>query len=667
MRQGRLLTVDRARRINVNQDAVDLLTELGLRLDPDQRRPRFILSRTVRLAFRSPRKLPTREWAERYFPVIDGPMQGRWRHSNQPSAVGIMDAWDFPSVQLVVNVAGVQQSKSLLKQLFVAASMDQDPGSTLLGFPDEKSAQEEIKERIIPLFEASRRLARYKTGRVEDIRTGGIKLRNMNIYLAWSGSPQTWGAKAIRYFYADEVDNYKAAAGQLSSPVSLGLDRQKTVQYGRKAYISSSPSIESGSIWTLASEAQVTFRYHVFCPTCGAAQCMHFGDYDNLEGKRLRWPKGADWRDVKHKNLAWYECEHCGARWDDAVKRRIIQAGEWRCSRTGLVLHEYLRIHRPFSVAFWSPAYNAPYVTFSDIAAVFLRAMSFEGETRNIELRRFFNNYEALPSRIYRPRRKIEEILRLRDDRPRGALPDEGKVACLVAGVDTQDNGFWWRVRAFGYGESLTSWGVDEGFAPDLEAIERILFESEWRTRSGAAIPVRLACIDAMGHRTEEVYTWTRKHRGRTQACQGMDAARFTGVPLRWSNIEYYPRSKRPIPGGLKLCQVSGRHFKDSLYSRFAIDVGYPGAINLHSETSDEYAKHMSAEFFDEQLQRWVCPKGVANHLWDSELLCYVAADILRIKQMPDPAVKKASSRRTESESDQGRVLSRIKSPYGRR
>ena len=55
-------------------------------------------------------------------------------------------------------------------------------------------------------------------------------------------------------------------------------------------------------------------------------------------------------------------------------------------------------------------------------------------------------------------------------------VPGGGVVACLLAGVDTQDDGFYYEIRAFGFGFERESWGIREGKVPTFEALAQVLW-----------------------------------------------------------------------------------------------------------------------------------------------------------------------------------------------
>lgn len=158
-----------------------------------------------------------------------------------------------------------------------------------------------------------------------------------------------------------------------------------------------------------------------------------------------------------------------------------------------------------------------------------------------------------MPWREYTEVRSEEAILKLRDHRPRGLVPSEKPVAGLLAAIDTQDTGFYYEIRAWGYGLTPDSWQVREGFVLSFDDLERILFSDEYRNSEGDRYPVQFTVIDAMGHRTKEVYDWTRRFRRRVMPLQGVDRL---NQPVAYTKIDTYPGTNKAIPGGLILMRV---------------------------------------------------------------------------------------------------------------
>lgn len=178
---------------------------------------------------------------------------------------------------------------------------------------------------------------------------------------------------------------------------------------------------------------------------------------------------------------------------------------------------------------------------------------------------------------------------------PLASLPD------AEAGIDTQDHGCWYRIRAFGWGgEGLSreSWGVRCGYVTSWGDLEQVLWKDRYCDADGRDYPVLLAVQDALGHRTSEVYDFCLQHRGSVIPAFGRDT-----MPQRfaWGHQEYYPGSKKPIPGGLKSLTVNTKFFKDRLAHLLEIKPGDPSAFHLEADFTEADAAHYTSEFVNEK------------------------------------------------------------------
>lgn len=578
-------------------------------------------SKAERKVLRKRRKVSVSAWAEQHRVLTMSSMPGPWRNEVTPYLSGIMDAACERYVERVIVCKSPQVGVSEAAHNYVGWAIDRNPGPVLYVYPDEDTARENSQDRIQPMITSSRRLRSYLTGAKDDEAIMRINLQHMPVYLAWARSAARLGNKPIKHVIFDEVDKYPATTNKAEGgPIALGEKRTLTYRWNRTIWEISTPTVESGAIWqAMQHKAQVVFVFWVRCPVCGIMQRMEFD--------RIKFPKQErDPRRVEAGKLARYECNGCGDHWDDARRDKAVRLGEWRSQDTGETLPAYLSKDRPKAVGFHIPSWVSPFVSLSEVAAAFLKGLK-----DNIALRDFMNNHKAEPWVEYRTERSEDAILKLRDDRPPGLVPGGGVIAGLTAGVDTQDAGWWYEIRAWGYGEEMESWQIRAGFVPTLGALERVLWKDAYADSSGNKYLVMLCCIDAMGHRTHDVYDWCRKHRGRTYPTQGMQTMT---APHAWFNVDYYPGTKKPIPGGLRRVNVNTTFYKNLLSTRLAIAPGDPGAWHLHAETTEEWARHMCAEFVNDSEQ-WECPKHKPNHGWDCSVLNLVAADILGLRFMP--------------------------------
>lgn len=568
-------------------------------------------------------------WAERHRVLTTETRPGPWRNRTMPHAAGILDASFTPSVEVVIICAPPQTAKSEIVNTCLAYAADVAPGSALVIYPDELTARENSKFRIQPMFSSSPRLRQYLTGTDDDVSYLLINLLHMQIYMGWARSVARLANKAVPYVVFDECDKYEAASKKEADWMSLGEWRTSTFRGRRKIWKLSTPTIETGPIWVaLTTEAEVVYRYFLRCPFCGHFQEMDFA--------RIRWPEDERSAErVETDDLAHYECVSCATHWKDPERDIAAITGEWR-GPDGMELMQHLERHRPRKIGFHHPRWIVPFSPISSSAAAFLRGLKDKNKLKD-----FCNGHKAEPWVVYERQRDEDRILALRDARPRGAVPGGDVVSALTAGVDTQDDGWWYEIGAWGYGLSRESWQVREGFVTTIEDLARILWEDEYRDAAGNRYSVLYAAIDAMGHRTAEVYDFCRKNRGRITPVKGMGRK---NQPITWSNQEFYPASKRPIPGGMMLALVDVGHYKDLLSTLLTVGPGDPGAWHLHAETTEEWARQMVAEVVDEKGE-WVCPPSRPNHAWDVSVYRLVAAEIKGVCHMRQPEHRAADTK----------------------
>jgi phage terminase large subunit GpA-like protein len=197
--------------------------------------------------------------------------------------------------------------------------------------------------------------------------------------------------------------------------------------------------------------------------------------------------------------------------------------------------------------------------------------------------------------------------------------------------IDTQDNGFFYEIRAWGYGFEQESWQIREGFLDSFAALEQMLWNDEYKDVDGNRYIIQLTGIDAMGHRTAAVYDWCRKNRGRVVPLQGVERM---NSPHAFTKIDCYPGTNKPIPGGLQLLRVNTNHYKDLLASKLEINPSDPGAWHMHSEMARDWALMMVSEFVNDK-GLWECKSGAANHAWDISGYGLAIAAVIGLKYRP--------------------------------
>ena len=588
-------------------------------------------SRDERKVLRRKKPMRPSEWAEKNIVLpSDSPVPGPYRCSMVPYAAGVMDASFFPGVEEIVMCWPSQTSKTTIVNNCLAYAADRAPGNAIVTYPDEVTSKDNSKDRLLAMINASPLLRTFKTNKTDDEGAVKIKLRHMIIYMAWANSAARLANRPAPYGVADEEDKFPVTVGKKESgPVDLLRNRARNFAHMRKLWRVSTPTIETGPIWrALTEECELVFVYYVRCPHCSATQLMVMGD--GKEGRGIKWSGGskADPKEVHTRKLAYYECEKCHESWSDSARNMAVRMGQWRDRDTGMALEACLKSVKPRVIGFHLPAWVSPFVSLSECAAAFLLGLN-----DLTKLKKYKNDYEAKPWIIRTHERKVDAIFELCDERPEGMVPGGNRVSCLTAGIDTQDYSFWYEIRAWGWGTSMDSWQIRAGEVLTFNDLEEILWNSEYRDPDGNLYFVRLALQDAMGHRTADVYDFCRRHGPMIFATQGKDTL---AQPFAWSSIDFYPGGKKPIPGGLKLIRFDTNFFKNELSRRLGVNLGDPGAWRFHTELTDAWAAHMSAEFIGES-GKWECPEGKDNHGWDCSVLNRLAGEVLGVKYWPQP------------------------------
>ncbi|SDO95422.1 terminase gpA endonuclease subunit [Desulforhopalus singaporensis] len=556
-----------------------------------------------------------------------------------PHVVGQLDAADRPFVRCVVVCAGPQSAKSTMVDSYMGYRMDRAPGPALSVYPDKLTAEKNCRKRIHTMIDMSPRLRRLKTGNRDDITNLSVKLSTMEFLMGWSGSAISLSNESIMLLDLQEVDKYPESPNKKEAgTIEVAETRVIAFPNSYKIFITSTPTTENGPIWqALTVECEVIYDYYAKCPYCGKVQHMVF--------ENIKWPKGddghsIDYRDIFREKLAWYECEECSAKWSDYDRNQAIQTKSWYERRSdgkrGLKLEEHLEKFRPAYIGFHQPSWISSRVSLSKVAADWLRIKDPRRDKNQQRKARknFYNKHKAEAWLEREVTRTDDMLLALKDDRPAGVVPGKNKVAGLVFGADTQDDGFWYSIYAIGYGKVPERWLVQDGFVFSFDDLEAVLWENVYKDTDGNIYPVQFGLLDSMGHRTSEVYDFCDGFPGLILPSKG---ERTMATPYNYADVEFYPGTeKKKFPGNLKRVRVNTTHYKDKLDGLFRVKAADPGALRFHSEISEDFVFQMLAEERDENGV-WVNDKNRANHQWDCGVLALVAADIKGIRFWPTP------------------------------
>lgn len=615
-------------------------------------------SRAEKKILRKRKKIAVSAWAEKHRYLTMSAIPGQWRNEVTPYLPGIMDAAAFSSVRVITVCKCPQSGVTEAVNNFVGAAIDQDPGPVLYTFPDKDTADENSRDRILPMIKSSKRLRGYLSGTRHDESMMRINLAHMPIYMSWASSPARLANKPIRYGVSDEVDKFAARGSKETGPLDQIDKRFTTYRDSYKWWRISTPTVERGLIWqAMTTDAEVIFYFWARCPECGRDQLMSDERIVSAD------PDETDPRAIRRKNLGRHACEHCDALWDDHQRNRAVALGQWRAQGPddplGLELFAYLTARRPMSIAFHLPAWVTRFNTLG-----YCLASKKEAETGDLDKKKnYANQVQALPHKQI-----VVETVASAYKTAECALPAQtapSEAVALTCGIDCQKTGFYFLVR--GWARDYTSWMIHYGRLGAWADIEEMLFYSTYPVaESSRRMAIARALIDTGGSKfnpdmsmTEEAYWWLRKNGvGRGARCWGSKGASWPQAhKVKVSKPIDKTPSGKAIPGGLQILTIDTEKFKDAFFWRLEQAVGGIGlsmAAWVHAGTGEDYWSHITAEHKiedDKGVLQWV-KKGSRRNDWlDCEIMAAAAADPewpeggVHLAAIPDETFRRGESR----------------------
>jgi phage terminase large subunit GpA-like protein len=419
---------------------------------------------------------------------------------------------------------------------------------------------------------------------------------------------------SFKYVFCDEINKpgYDVSGDEGDT---LGRIRERMETYPDSKFIKfSTPTTDSGRVTKELNKADVVYDFCVPCPDCGFIQPLTF--------RNVKWEGGSRATREQIEKTARYVCSNCGSLWTTIQKNKAVEKGVFvPREKVENPKHIGLQLHRLASL------FKGGYL--ENMIDRWNKAQE-DGPT---EIQNVINSGFGEPwiNRISEPESERRSmLLQCKADYDILTVPEE--AVCLVAGVDVQNDGCWFRIRAFA--SDMTSWSVFEGFSPTWDDLQNVLFQTYGNKRIWRTL------IDTGGgkdsdkqiSRTEETYNFIRQNQKLGMRIMGAKGSSWS-MPNKikvGSPIDKTPSGK-PIPGGLKIVQINTDVFKDLFWWRVDKSLKKePGGLYFHSSTPDYVFDHLLAEEKIEDKDGscdWVAVKK-DNHLFDCEVLCLACVDV---------------------------------------
>ena len=494
-----------------------------------------------------------------------------------------------------------QVGKSIVQEVCIGHIVDQDPGPTMMTFPDKELCSRRSKIHLQPLFTDSPVLAQHLTGNRDDMQILSTKFDRMDFILAWAGSASQMASEPIRYLIRDEIAKYKGASEKEAGP--LDLSARRTISYGFMARIldATTPTLPGEPGWTDLIEGTYE-EFYVPCPKCGEMQVLRFKNFKyppqkkGTKGTKKKKETPGETKGEYFTRVikeSYIECEKCKFHFNDNAKNLAVDRGEWRARNPTA---QYRSFHLP--------SWYAPYVSIGEVAERWIKAQGKRNKLKDV-----INSDFAEPWLEDGQSTNTESILAHVADYDPRTIPTNNKVLCFLI-VDVQKDYVWFDIWA---AEGENVYNVDHGTMSDINDIEAMT-QKKFYYQNGKEFYINHTLIDS-GYRAGDVYEYVTTH----QHCTALKGQESQTGPVNWTKISKYPGSKKDLPDVVNLLHVNDTYFSEELLLWFATGFNAEGEFNsedsrlfLHNRTNEKYASHLTGRYVIEEIDK----RGRVQRIW---------------------------------------------------
>lgn len=494
-------------------------------------------------------------------------------------------------------VASSQVGKSELELNIIGYIVAQDPGSILYIQPSEADGKKFSRQRIAPMFRASKDLR----GKVADVKSrdgGNTILQKMfpggSLTITGSNSASALSSMPIRYVIGDERDRWADSAGTEGDPWELARARQITF-YNRKAVEVSTPTIKGSSKIEESYNDGTQERWVHQCPNCGEYNEIC---YETIKHEHIK--KEINGKEYHKVIIKGHACPDCGHLFSQDEMRK--QPAKWQA--------ENPEAYKTGCRSFWLTAFASPWVTWESIL------LDVHKNEDNPEKLKAIYNTKLGKLWEHRDFAQSDEELLARLEDYGAELPDG--VLVLTCGVDTQDDRLEYEV--VGWGKNGESWGIKKGYImgdPDTaEPWQRLddVIEHVYKFQSGQGLGITITLVDSGGHKTQSVYAECRKRQ--TKRVFAIKGRGGEGIPIVNPPKRVAAKDNKRITCWLYSLGVDAG--KAAIYA--SLQVQTPGAKYCHFPQGDD--RGYDINFFNGLIsERMVKKRTVSGFKWAWEKL----------------------------------------------
>lgn len=411
-------------------------------------------------------RLSPSQWVEKHIKLPPGKTEtkpGPIVFSQSPYLREIIDAAAMPGIHDVIMVAPTRLGKTFSLRGWFAWFVGGSPAPLNLYDATIDKARSLSRKEIQPLVEYNDVLRSRKPKNRHHFSDTQMLFDGAPVQLLGGNSVAGAAGDTVVVVLGNEVEKWSGEQKGEASMVELVRHRTESHEEERKHFFSSTPSTETGPIWTEFKKGDQR-KWFVPCPCCGTMQ--------PLVWEQVRWDyPGArrddgSWDYKAIRRLARYVCAEpsCGAPWDDKMRLEAVRdpASEWRptaeASVPGYRSYHLNGLYGPLKVN-----------RIGELAISFLssRSTGFNSDRRD-----FWNSRMGQPwldrAVSFNETRMKESMMPYK----RGTLPEGWKPDVIIVGFDVQSYGIPWSALAFKWSGEVRT--VDHGLASAWEDLDRV-------------------------------------------------------------------------------------------------------------------------------------------------------------------------------------------------
>ena len=534
------------------------------------------------------------EWCEKniHFGYCKSPPVDRFDMDLTPYLRELIDNYARSGLEQVSVCFIPQSGKSLSWQAGMLWGMANDPGPGLIVYPNDDIAEDISTDRVVPLLRSIPQFEQELKAPFA-VRKDCYQLSESITHFTGSGSAASLASRSVRRPVADEVDKWLPIPNE-AEPLDLLRHRMSTYVGKSLLVVVCTPTTKNGVIWVEYLKGSMA-EWYWLCIECG----HRFRPNTNY----FKFDRN-DVGDVISDSPSMV-CPECGKVHKEADRYELNLGARWQHTHKSR-----MATHRSYHLT----ALASPFVPWKRIAEKIVEASA---NTADPKKQQDVDN--AILGIPFSPRRNVEKGLlnTLNMHKTDYTMIDiEGRMRGMFMAVDTQDNGFFWTIRAVM--DNKDTFLIECGFAQDFEQLEE-----EWSTERLGRMPM-LGIIDQGGHRTKEVTKWVRgmkywyRYRGESRYAQ------------KW----VMSRSDALLINALSRSYQSDLLFH--IYTVIARDI--EGFWYIPADVSGEYLKHIVAispnlgKKNGEEYEEWIS-HSKNDHFFDCEKMWLVIHD-MAIKQL---------------------------------